>query len=103
AEQLNPLALNNRAAANNRKIAKSATELRTLLLQLQTGKNVSPAAVRSAYENVRRTVAEVKADMAGIAPNYLPAAQSFYPAYNGFLDGQETLVREDLQKVVQVV
>src|SRR4051794_21422794 len=78
AEQIPPLALNNRAAAHNRKIAKAATEMRTLLLQLQAGKNVRPESVRSAYENVRKTVAEARADMGTVTPNYLPAAQNFY-------------------------
>jgi hypothetical protein len=102
-EQLTPLALNTHAAAGNRKIAKAATDLRQQLLQLQMGKNVPPAQIRSSYENLRRTVAEVRADTNRVGPDFVPEASDFYNTYQGFLNGQENLLNDEFPKIMKVV
>lgn len=102
-EQLTPLALNNHAAASNRKIARAATEMRTQLLPLRTGKNVPAGQVRSAYENLRRTVADIRAETDKVGPDFLPQAANFYNFYQGYLAGQERLVQEEFSKILQAV
>lgn len=102
-EQLTPLALNTHAAASNRKLAKAATDLRQHLLQLSMGKNVPPAQIRSAYDSLRRTVAEVRAETNRVGPDFLPEASDFYNSYQGFLDGQENLLDDEFPKIMKIV
>jgi hypothetical protein len=102
-EQLTPLALNTHAASSNRKIAKAATDLRQQLLQLSAGKNVPAGQVRSAYENLRKTVAEVRDATNKVGPDFVPQASDFYSTYQGFLDGQEALLDDEFPKLMQIV
>lgn len=101
-QQLKPLALNNFAAANSRKIAKAADDLRLLLLQYSAGKNIPAAQVRTACDNLSRAVADARAETEKISPDFLPQANEFYAAYQNFLGAQATILDDELPKILKI-
>ncbi len=88
----------------NRKIARSTRAFHAALVPLKTGKPVDAAEVRSAYQEMGKTVKEVRADMdAQSLPSSSSSAKAFLSAYKEYLKGQEQILTEDMQPIVKKV
>jgi hypothetical protein len=91
-------------ARENRKIARSTRAFRAAIIPLKEGKPADPGQVRSAYQDMEKTVKEVRAEMdAQPLPSSSSSAKSFLSAYKTYLHGQQNIVEDDMQPIVKKV
>jgi hypothetical protein len=91
-------------AMENRKIARSTRAFKTALEPLATGQNADSGAVHSAYDDMVKTVKEVKRDMAGqMLPPSSPHAKDFLDAYKDYLDAEQAILDGPMQQIVAKV
>jgi hypothetical protein len=91
-------------AKENRKIARSTRAFRAAIISLKDNKAADAGAVRSAYQEMEKTVAEVRADMdAQSLPSSSSSAKPFLTAYKNFLNGQQTILTDDMLPIVKKV
>lgn len=102
-QTLKPLPLNNRAADNNRKIAKAATAMRQKLAPLAAGREVKGPEARQATEDVKAVIADARSDMNKVGPNYLPEASDFYYTHLKYLDAIDRIAQQEFPRIVQAV
>jgi hypothetical protein len=91
-------------AAENRKIARSTRAFRSAILPLKNGQAANAAEVRKAYDDMVKTVKEVKSDMAlQLLPPSSSSAKDFLDAYKAYLDGQEDILQNLMLPIVTEV
>jgi len=88
----------------NRKIARSTRAFHAAVVPLKTGQSVDAGTVRSAYQDMEKTVQEVRADMdAQPLPSSSSSARAFLNAYKEYLKGQQQILTDDLLPIVNKV
>jgi hypothetical protein len=91
-------------ARENRKIAQSTRSFHTAIAPLKKGQPADAAQVRSAYQEMEKTVKEVQAEM-DLQP--LPASSSsakpFLTAYKEYLNSEQKILTDDLQPIVKKI
>ena len=91
-------------AKDNRKIAKSTRAFRAAIIPLKKGETVNAGQVRSAYEDMEKTVKEVQAEMdAQALPPSSSSAKAFLSAYIDYLKGQQQILTDDMQPIMKKV
>ena len=91
-------------AAENRKIARSTRAFRSAILPLKNGQAANAAEVRKAYDDMAKTVKEVKSDTAfQLLPPSSSSAKDFLDAYKAYLDGQDDILQNLMLPIVQEV
>ena len=86
-------------AKDNREIARSTRAFRSAILPL---KDKNPAgSVRSAYQEMDRTLQEVRADVDGqLLPPSSTSAKDLLAAYKAYLDGQQDIMTNIMKLIV---
>lgn len=91
-------------AKENRKIARSTVAFRNAVKPVTTGQPADAVKVRSAYNDMEKTLKEVQSDMSGqLLPPSSNSAKDFMKAYNAYLDGQQDILDNYLLKIVQEI
>ena len=91
-------------AKDNRQIARSTRSFRSAILPLKDGNAATPAQVRSAYQEMEKALKEVRADVDGqLLPASSTSAKDFLAAYKTYLDGQQDILTNLMQPIVQEV
>ncbi|HBI44914.1 MAG TPA: hypothetical protein DDY78_18970 [Planctomycetales bacterium] len=91
-------------AKDNRRIAKSTRTFRAAIIPLKTGTAADAGQVRSAYQEMEKTVKEVRAEMdAQPLPSSSSSAKALLSAYKDYLNGQQSILTDDLLPIVKKV
>ena len=91
-------------ASENRRIARSTRNFRGAVMSLKNGQAADAGTVRSAYQEMEKTVKEVKADMeAQSLPSSSSSAKPFLAAYKQYLSGQQQILTENLLPIVKKI
>ncbi len=91
-------------SSENREIARSTRSFHAAIAPLKKGESVNPGQVRSAYQEMEKTIKKVQADM-NVQP--LPAsscsAKPFLAAYKDYLNAQQKILTDDMLPIVTKV
>lgn len=91
-------------AKENRDIARSTRAFRSALQPLQNGQAANASQVRSAYKEMESAVQKAKADMDGqLLPPSSNSAKALLDAYRSYLKGQQDILQNQMQAIVQEV
>ena len=85
----------------NRKIARSTRGFRSALEPLTSGQAANSGQVHSAYDEMQKTLKEVKGDMAGqMLPPSSNSAKDFLTAYKEYLDAEQAILDGPMKQIV---
>jgi hypothetical protein len=86
---------NSKVVMGNKKLAKAASEFRTLIQPLEKGQAPSMSEVNRARDKLTRVFDEVRRDFESITPTDSTPGQNLYDAYKKFLMVEERLIRDE--------
>jgi hypothetical protein len=87
----------------NKKISSAAESFRDFVKPLKDGQQPNMADVRLAHDKLEKTLAQVRAEIEGIAPPDTSSGEALYNAYLKFLDTEDSLFKNEIGKIMKTL